>query len=333
MNPGPPGGGGKRQRMTYEDIIDEILLSEGSTVNEADGVDADGTPIPSKFGVLQTTLNWFHRVNGSGIPMSVYDLTDADAREFYKWWIGERSGAMDCPSWFSYMLADFYTQSGGWAIKVLQRKVGVDADGAWGPDTKVAVQKMFDKIEGDIADNPHADNEFVRWYDSERRAFIQSLNLPEEKGILARLDKVLRITLEQVEKNDTLPKARPIVEIEVPAEFQRVKPESESGFSGFKDFQTPVSASGSASDRACPNRGLTERLTSEDEEHGAATLKGKHGAPQAGECLPYRSCVVPAGEIDNFLCEAVKEGYVLSTVVSLQSGAGDVLVVTCLNQD
>ena len=210
--------------MTYEGIIDEILESEGAEVNEADGKDRDGNPIPSKFGVLQTTLNWFHRVNDSAIPTSVYDLTDENAREFYQWWVGERSGAKDVPSWFSYMLADFYTQSGGWAIKILQKKAGVDEDGAWGPNTKQAVGAMFAKLDAEIETNPHADNEFVRWFDSERRYFIRSLKRDDEKGIMARLDKVFRITLEQVEKNDTLPTAKPIVDIEIPEEFQSVAP-------------------------------------------------------------------------------------------------------------
>ena len=208
--------------MTYEDIIDEILESEGSEVNEADGEDKDGKPIPSKFGVLQTTLNWFHRVKPSDIPTSVHDLTVDDAREFYQWWVGERSGAMDVPNWFSYMLGDFYTQSGGWAIKPLQKKVGVDDDGAWGPNTKKAICAMFDELEAETQENPHADNEFVRWYDEERRSFIRDLKRDDEKGIMARLDKVLRITLEQVEKNDTLPAAKPIVDIEVPEEFQNI---------------------------------------------------------------------------------------------------------------
>ena len=84
---------------------------------------------------------------------------------------------------------------------------------------------MFAKLEAEIEANPHADNEFVRWYDSERRYFIRSLKRDDEKGIMARLDKVFRITLEQVEKNDTLPVARPIVDIEIPEEFQIVAPE------------------------------------------------------------------------------------------------------------
>ena len=81
---------------------------------------------------------------------------------------------MDVPSWFSYMLADFYTQSGGWAIKILQKKAGVDEDGAWGPNTKQAVGAMFDKLEAEIEANPHADNEFVRWYDSESRVILSA---------------------------------------------------------------------------------------------------------------------------------------------------------------
>ena len=79
--------------------------------------------------------------------------------------------------------------SGGWAIKILQKKAGVDEDGAWGPNTKQAVSDMFAKLEAEIETNPHADNEFVRWYDSERRYFIRSLKRDDEKGIMARLDK------------------------------------------------------------------------------------------------------------------------------------------------
>ena len=269
--------------MTYEDIIDEILESEGAEVNEADGKDKDGNPIPSKFGVLQTTLNWFHRVKDSAIPTSVYDLTDANAREFYQWWVGERSGAKEVPSWLSYMLADFYTQSGGWAIKILQKKAGVDEDGAWGPNTKQAVGAMFDKLEAEIEANPHADNEFVRWYDSERRYFIRSLKRDDEKGIMARLDKVLRITLEQVEKNDTLPVTRPIVDIEIPEEFQSVAPE-------------PPQPDG-------------------DSEQSTA--------PPADKQLPYHTSIVQEDDDDittalnTLLLAEAKQGYVLSAITPL----------------
>ena len=290
--------------MTYEDIIDEIFESEGSEVNEADGKDKDGNPIPSKFGVLQTTLNWFHRVKDSAIPTSVYDLTDENAREFYQWWVGERSGAKDVPSWFSYMLADFYTQSGGWAIKILQKKAGVDEDGAWGPNTKQAVSDMFAKLEAEIEANPHADNEFVRWYDSERRYFIRSLKRDDEKGIMARLDKVFRITLEQVEKNDTLPVARPIVDIEIPEEFQIVAPE-------------PPQPDG-------------------DSEQSTAQPADKQ--------LPYHTSIVQEDDDDittalnTLLLAEAKQGYVLSTITTLSEAnetlralSNKVLVVTEYN--
>lgn len=269
--------------MTYEDIIDEILESEGAEVNEADGKDKDGNPIPSKYGVLQTTLNWFHRVKTSDIPTSVYDLTGDHARAFYQWWVGERSGANDVPSWFSYMLADFYTQSGGWAIKILQKKAGVDEDGAWGPNTKQAVGAMFADLDAEIEANPHADNEFVRWYDSERRYFIRSLKRDDEKGIMARLDKVLRITLEQVEKNDTLPVTRPIVDIEIPEEFQSVTIE--------------------------PSR------TGGDSEQSTA--------PPADEQLPYHTHILQEDDTDittalnTLLFAEAKAGYVLSTITTL----------------
>lgn len=194
--------------ITLDTLIDEVIASEGGNLPdmgyvENDGPNAKGEFHPSKSGVLQPTYDWYCRVKGK-TTKPVKDITMEEIREFYHWWIGERSGAADVPAWFSYALGDWYVQSGGHAIKPLQERVGVDVDGAWGPNTKDAVCSFLAGIEADLTDDPHADNEFINWYIEERRAFIRSLNRSDEKGIMARIDKVLRISLEQVEANDTL---------------------------------------------------------------------------------------------------------------------------------
>ena len=199
--------------MTFEEMLDEILKSEGG-YNPADGKAADGTPIPSYAGVLQTTYNWWLRVRANSVDfcggppppdVRALELRPDVVTEFYRWWIWERSGAADVPAWFAYMLADWYVQSGGHAIKPLQKRAGCDVDGAWGPGTKAAVGAMLEGVEKETESNPHADNDLVRWYDQVRRDFMKRV-LPENllPGVLARCDKVLRITLEKVEANDAL---------------------------------------------------------------------------------------------------------------------------------
>jgi len=201
--------------MSFEEMLEEILKSEGG-YNPSDGTAPDGSRIPSYAGVLQTTYDWFLELRGGSLinpPGAVRELANREdiIKAFYRWWIWERSGAADVPEWFAYMLADWYVQSGGHAIKPLQQRAECDVDGAWGPNTKRAVGQMFEALAGEIASDPHADNDFVRWYDNERRDFMKRV-LPDNliKGVLARCDKVLRITLEKVEKNDTLSQPKTI---------------------------------------------------------------------------------------------------------------------------
>ena len=197
------------KEITLHTLIDEVYASEGGNRSdmgyvENDGPNAKGEYHPSKAGVLQPTFDWFCRVKQKQTK-PVKELTKDEIYEFYHWWIGERSGAVDVPSWFSYALGDWYVQSGGHAIKPLQELAGVTVDGAWGPNTASAVNAYIkENIEDKLADDPHADNEFINWYIEQRREFIRSLKRSDEKGIMARIDKVLRISLEQVEANDTL---------------------------------------------------------------------------------------------------------------------------------
>lgn len=201
--------GPTKPEININSLIDEVYASEGGNrpdmgYVEKDGPNAKGEFHPNKAGVLQPTYDWFcEKKHKQTKP--VKELTKAEIYEFYHWWIGERSGAVDVPSWLAYALGDWFVQSGGNAIKPLQELAEVRVDGAWGPNTSAAVNAYIkEHVEDKLADDPHADNEFINWYIQERRDFIRSLNRSDEKGIMARIDKVLRISLEQVEANDTL---------------------------------------------------------------------------------------------------------------------------------
>ena len=213
--------------MKYPDefikIADEVWQSEGDKLVPDDGKDKDGNPVPSYLGILQTTWEWFlelKELKGT-YPDSVTEFGDLSIEHrkalfynFMHWWAWERSGAAGVygiADWFAYMLADWYVQSGGWAIKSLQKKaglVGKDVDGSWGPTTSKAVYDLLHDVLEATKTDPFADNDFVKWYDSERRGFLLGLidagKQPEahRAGFNARCDKILRITLEKVETND-----------------------------------------------------------------------------------------------------------------------------------
>ena len=208
----------------FIDIADEIWVSEGDALNPADGKDKDGNPIPSYLGILQTTYEWYKRLksldDNPSYPKSVTEFGDLTIEHrraiFYEivhWWTWERSGASDIYTmapWFAGMVADWYMQSGGHAIKPIQRKAGcADVDGHWGPNTAKKVDTMLVTLNEVVdAGDVFADNEFVKWYDHQRRSFLMELiadgKLPDSlrAGLHARCDKALRIALEKVEGND-----------------------------------------------------------------------------------------------------------------------------------
>ena len=131
--------------------------------------------------------------------------------EFYKWYILTRY-KLDCiPDWLIYAVADWSIQSGAHAIKPLQERAGLtgrDVDGLIGSGTLKALEEMFSGVEGELADDPDADADFVNWYCDKRKEFMtnwlnKSGNMEKlGKGIYARLKKVRNLTLLQCESDD-----------------------------------------------------------------------------------------------------------------------------------
>lgn len=139
---------------------------------------------PSFEGVYQPTYEWFKEANGiTDAPAHVRDLQDRMdlVHEFYRWYLYTlRSGISEVPDWFQLPLADWWTTSGGYAIRPLQEWSGVEIDGVWGSHTEAAVMEAFTNI-----DDPSM---FIRWYTQKRKDFYRENGYNSSHSLFARTD-------------------------------------------------------------------------------------------------------------------------------------------------
>lgn len=70
---------------------------------------------------------------------SVRNITQDEIQQIYKGQYWDAIHADELPPKVAYQLFDFYVNSGGWAVKRLQRIVGATEDGVIGPNTKAAI--------------------------------------------------------------------------------------------------------------------------------------------------------------------------------------------------
>ena len=187
-------------RITLDHIIANVLKTEGG-YNPSD---------PSYNGITQVAWDDFRRAkpgyyreiqtidNLQAMPPAVRDLV---VHNFYRWYIGDLSGAADVPSWFAYPLADFFVESHSYAIMPLQRRanselgdIDLKVDGVWGTNTKKAVNQLLMGLT-----TAEKQVEFIDWYMNNRREFIKSLHRSDEVGILNRISKVETLSLMHIE--------------------------------------------------------------------------------------------------------------------------------------
>lgn len=202
-------GGYKALSIEYPKLFNE--LHEQTRINEG-GLNADDGGHKSYAGVWQPTWNAYieklkkegHDIKG--YPKDVEDLEGKDdlIKNFYYWWSWERPGAPDLAHWpwLLELYLDWYTMSGAYALKALQRQAGMDAsdcDGAWGPKTREAVVAWLYSVSEELKTNPNADNDVLRAYYEAWVSFIKSLKHKDESGILARCDRMYQRVLAQVE--------------------------------------------------------------------------------------------------------------------------------------
>ena len=101
----------------------------------------DGRPGSTMLGVTQ--YNWENWTGHQVTHDQMRKLTPADVKPFYKKKIWDACRCDDIPSGIDYLVFDFAVNAGpGRSAKILQEAVGVTPDGAIGPITLGAVNKL-----------------------------------------------------------------------------------------------------------------------------------------------------------------------------------------------
>ena len=164
--------------MSFDACIKVILSSEGGFVN--DPVDPGGA---TNMGITIATLS-----AERGDQCTVADvkaLPQAEAVRIYQvsYWNPAHCGEL--PDGVDLMVFDAAVNSGiSRAIRLLQKAVGVDDDGAFGPATKAAVKAMASK-------------DVINAYHDAHAAFYEGLSTfwKYGKGWIARDDRTRSIAL------------------------------------------------------------------------------------------------------------------------------------------
>jgi lysozyme family protein len=131
----------------FDTALKYTLRFEGGLVN--DPVDSGGL---TNRGVTQKTYNEYHTMTGQ--PMrSVAHISEAEAEQVYYtlFWHGYKCNEIPYP--LNIAVFDFCVNAGANGIKVLQKLVGVKADGVIGAQTLKAIfSKDITKLTSDYLD-------------------------------------------------------------------------------------------------------------------------------------------------------------------------------------
>lgn len=175
------GGVAKALPLNNSDVkrlAEEIVKREGGYVN--DPSDPGGA---TKWGVTIGTMKALGvDLNGDG-KVTITDtklLTEEKAVEIYMEHYYKRPKIAELPISLQPSVFDMYVNSGNHAIKILQRLVGVTADGVIGPNTLRAVKMWYEK-------DP---TKFVDTYGIARRDYYYALAdaRPASRKYARRLD-------------------------------------------------------------------------------------------------------------------------------------------------
>ncbi len=144
-------------RATLPTALTLMFGSEGGYSNRK--TDSGG---PTKYGVTHKTLAAYRGV-ASVTAQQVKELTLNEAEDIYMTGYWPQSGGDLLPAGLDYAAFDFGVNSGpARAVKVLQKLVGVAADGNIGPQTVAAVGKYAGGVRKLIVDYCDARMEFLR---------------------------------------------------------------------------------------------------------------------------------------------------------------------------
>lgn len=187
-------------KNTYDEALRRLLADEGGYSDHP--TDPGG---PTNFGITLTDYRKY--INPQGMASDVRNMTVDQAKRIYKskYW-----NAMNCdalPAGLDYAVFDYGVNSGiGRAPKVLQRIVGVPADGAIGPATLESISKR------DV-------NGLINALCDERMVYLRSLKIWPTfgKGWTRRVTGVRAAALVMADKAKLAPAVKTVVMTGPPA--------------------------------------------------------------------------------------------------------------------
>ena len=166
----------------HSEVLKLILKSEGG-LNEAESPEVGGV---SYAGITQQAYDEFRRathptsapyiISTGNTPASVRDLADRHdiIEAFYDWYFGKYH-TWELPEFMQYIYADFVTNGASAAVKIIQRMVGVDDDGIWGSGTSRIVAEWKTRVEAELENDPHVDNNLITEFHEQKLAHYNYL--------------------------------------------------------------------------------------------------------------------------------------------------------------
>ena len=159
----------------HSEVLSLILKSEGG-LNEKESPEVGGV---SYAGITQQAYDEFLKAMGHqypDAPKSVRQLADRHdiIEAFYDWYFGKYH-TWELPEFFQYIYADFVTNGASAAVKIIQRMAGVDDDGIWGSGTSRAVAEWKARVEAELANDPHVDNNLITEFHEQKLAHYNFL--------------------------------------------------------------------------------------------------------------------------------------------------------------
>lgn len=146
-----------------EKIIALILKSEGG-LNEQE---PESVGAVSYAGITQKIYDAYlprlrETLGDNGVPNSVRNLASYDKviPAFYDLYLGDYN-VWRLPEFLQYMYADFVTNAGAAAVKIVQGFAGVSADGVFGSGTRAAVDAWTKKVSEELAVDKTVDNKLI----------------------------------------------------------------------------------------------------------------------------------------------------------------------------
>ena len=153
----------------FEQCLEWLLKHEGGFVNHPD---APGG-ITNKGITLNTYSRWLSEVMDIDAELNedtMRNIPDAHVEQIYRQEYWNRVNGNDLPSGVDWAVFDWAVNSGtGRAARMVQRCVGVNADGAIGPLTLAAVRG-------------HGDTRLIEQLTQRRQAFYERLKTFEHFG-------------------------------------------------------------------------------------------------------------------------------------------------------